>query len=381
MGLKVCFVSSYPPNRARLSEYAQNLVPALAGCSEVEKLFLLVDKPLFPDGVATQNGKVEVFRVWRSDSLFSVLNVLRCIIRLKPDVVHFNVSFQSFGKSKITNYAGLSLILFCRLFGFKVLAALHTLADVADLEKYDVKPSLINKAGILVATKTVLSAHKIAVLVKGYCAFLRKRYGHCGVSYVPHGATVDTQSDLASGYKTILLFGHMGPHKGLPLLLEAYKKVRAKIPVAQLVVAGADHPQHPGYLAPYRAADLDGVEFIGYVPQKQLAEVFRRARVVVLPYNAAPGTSGVFHLACGFGRPVVASNLPEIREIVADGASAVLVPPGDVDALAEAITRLLVDEAAAEKMSKLNLVFAEKESWSKVAEAYTQIYGQLLTRH
>lgn len=381
MDLKICFVSSYPPNRARLSEYAQNLVPALSSCREVEKLFLIVDKPQFPNGITAQNGKVEVFRVWRSDSLFSVLNVLRLIIRLKPDIVHFNVSFQSFGKSKITNYVGLSLILLCRLFGFRVLAALHTLADVADLEKYDVKPSLINKAGILKATKTVLSAHKIAVLVKGYCAFLRKRYGHHGVSYVPHGATVDSQSDLASADKNVLLFGHMGPHKGLPLLLEAYKKIRVKIPNARLVVAGADHPQHIGYLAPYRADALDGVEFIGYVPQKQLVQVFRRARVVVLPYNAAPGTSGVFHLACGFGRPVVASNLPEIREIVADGASAVLVPPGDVDALVDAITHLLVDDEAAEKMNKQNLSFAEKESWSKVAQAYTQIYHQLLTRN
>ncbi|NLB75012.1 MAG: glycosyltransferase [Crenarchaeota archaeon] len=347
--MKICFISSYPPNRARLNEYAQNLVPALAGCSEVEKLFLLADKPQFPDGLAIQNSKVAVFRVWRSDSLFSVLNVLRWIIRLHPDIVHFNVSFQSFGKSKITNYAGLSLILLCRLFGFRVLAALHTLADVADLEKYDVKPSLINKAGILVATKTVLSAHKIAVLVKSYYAFLKKRYGHRGVSYVPHGAAVDTQSDLASANRTILFFGHMGPHKGLPLLLEAYKKIRAITPDAHLVVAGADHPQHPGYLAPYKVAGLEGVEFADYVPQKLLAQVFRRAQVVVLPYNAAPGTSGVFHLACGFGRPVVASNLSEIREIVADGASAVLVPPGDVDALADAITRLLVDEEAAKK--------------------------------
>ena len=44
-----------------------------------------------------------------------------------------------------------------------------------------------------------------------------------------------------------------------------------------------------------------------------------------MPYLAVPGTSGVFHLACGYGTPIVASDLPEIREILADGASAVLV--------------------------------------------------------
>lgn len=355
-------------------------MPALADCREVEKLFLLVDKPVFPDGEVTGNGKIQVFRVWHSDSLLSVLNILLWIIRLRPDIVHFNVSFQSFGKSKITNYAGLSLILFCRLLGFKVLAALHTLADVADLKKYNLKPSLINKAGILVATKTILTAHKVAVLVKGYCDFLRKRYGHRGVLYVPHGATVDPESEGVSQEKVIMLFGHMGPHKGLPLMLEAFKKIRAKTGDAKLLVVGADHPQYPGYLNRYKAACIKGVEFKGYVPQKQLAKVFRRVRVVVLPYNAAPGTSGVFHLACGFGRPVVASNLAEIREIVEDGASALLVPPGDVDALANAVLTLLIDDDAAKKMSKQNLEFAKRESWSAVAEAYKQIYHLLLTR-
>ena len=372
----MCFVSSYPPNRARLSEYAQNLVTALANRDAIDEIYLLVDKSCYTEKVS-ENPKIKINRVWQADSFFSVLNVMRFILKIRPDVVHFNVSFQSFGKSKITNLAGLSLIIICRHLGFRVLAGLHTLADMADLEKFNLKPTLINKVGILVATKTVLSAQNVVVLVKGYCDFLKKRYGHRGILYIPHGTSVVADPSTDHPEKTILLFGHMGPHKGLPVMLEAFKKIRTQKVNVKLIVAGTNHPNYPNYLQQFIRAHIPKVEFTGYVPQDKLATVFEQADVVVLPYHAAPGTSGVFHLACGYSRPVVASDLPEIRELVNEGASAILVPPGDVEALKNALMSVLFDEEVSSKMSKQNLIFAQKESWSAVAKAYEDAYFAL----
>jgi glycosyltransferase involved in cell wall biosynthesis len=306
---------------------------------------------------------------------------MRYIIKLKPNVVHFNVSFQSFGQSKITNLSGLSLILLSRLFGFKVLAGVHTFADMADLEKFNIKPSVINKVGIFVATKIVLSAQNVVVLVKGYGDSLKHRYGHKGVLYIPHGTTVVTEPPVQSTQKTILLFGHMGPHKGLPLMLEAFKKIQSQKTNVRLIVAGTNHPNYPNYLTPFIKAHIPDVVFTGYVPQDKLSAVFEQANVVVLPYHAAPGTSGVFHLACGYGCPVVASDLPEIRELVNDGASAVLVKPGDADALKDALMKVLFNHEIADKMSRQNLAFAQKESWGAVAKAYEDAYFALQKQH
>ena len=102
------------------------------------------------------------------------------------------------------------------------------------------------------------------------------------------------------------------------------------------------------------------------------------ADVVVTPYLLATGTSDVFHLTCGFGKPVVSSDLPEMREIVEDGASALLVTPGDADALKNAILKVLTNKEAATKMCKLNLEFAQKERWSIVAQAYEEAYIEIL---
>lgn len=325
-----------------------------------------------------EDPKVKVFRVWKADNLPSVLSLMYYILKLRPDVVHFNVSFQSFGKNKLTNVTGLSLILLSQLLGFRVLAAVHTLGEKADLEKFGLKDSFLNRVGILLATKIILSAQTVVVLVRSYGDFLKQRYGHKGVQYIPHGATVDTNPKMNSDGKVILIFGHMGPHKGLPLMFEAFEKITKEKNNIKLVVAGSNHPNFPHYLEEFDKVHTPNVEFTGYVPQEKLTSVFRRADVVVLPYNAAPGTSGVFHLACGYGRPIVASDLPEIREMVNDGASAVLVPSGDADALKNAILKVLFNKDVAAKMSEQNLNFAQRENWSAVAKAYEEAYLSLL---
>jgi glycosyltransferase involved in cell wall biosynthesis len=74
----------------------------------------------------------------------------------------------------------------------------------------------------------------------------------------------------------------------------------------------------------------------------------------------------------------VASDLPELRELVAEGASALLVPPGDVGALKAAILKALFNEEMAKRMREQNLGFAQRESWSAVAEAYEEAYLGLL---
>ncbi len=375
--MRICFISAYPPNHARLSEYAQNLVNELVNKPVIEKLYVLADKSYRPDLFTCINSKIEVLRVWQVDNFFSILSVMLCILKLRPDVVHFNVGFQSFGKSKLSNVAGLSLILISRILGFKVLAGLHTLAEQVDLTKVNVKPTVINRVGILMATKFVLSAQRVVVLVRSYADCLRTRYGHKGVRYIPHGASANLLPKVHSSKKIILLFGHMGPYKGLPLMLDAFNKLKKESSNIQLMIAGSNHPNFPNYLQNFMKTRVPGVSYLGYVPHEQLNTLFNSVDVVVLPYLVAPGTSGVFHLACSYGLPVVASNLPEIREMVADGAAAVLLQPGDVNALADGLLSIISDDSKAAAMSEQNLKYAQKESWSEVAEAYTLLYSEL----
>jgi glycosyltransferase involved in cell wall biosynthesis len=247
-----------------------------------------------------------------------------------------------------------------------------------DLKEVGAKPSFVNRAGILVATRMILSASRVVVMVRSYAEYLRNHYGHKGVFFIPHGASLDKCLTVDPEDKVVLMFGHMGPCKGLPIMLQAFEKILKEKREVQLVIAGSNHPNFPGYLDEFVKSSPSNVVFMDYVPEENLPQVFGMADLVVTPYLVPLGTSGVFHLACGFGKPIVSSDLPEIREIVNDGASAILVPIGDVDALKNAILMVLFDRKMADSMCEQNLKFARKESWSKVAEAYEKAYMELI---
>jgi glycosyltransferase involved in cell wall biosynthesis len=377
-GLRICFISSYPPNHARLSEYAKNLVAELANKPSIDQMYVLTDQISSSNGGLPENPKVRVVRVWKQDHFLSILGVMVQVLKLRPDVVHFSIGFQSFGKNRISNFTGLSLVFLCRLCGFKVLVLLHNLAELVDLEKVKQKPSFTNKTGIMVATRLILSASRVVVMVKSYKDYLKKHYNNKEIFFIPHGSLNHNCPSIAPEDKIILLFGHMGPSKGLPTMLRAFENILKERNDVQLVIAGANHPNFPGYLDSFIKNAPPKVVFTGYVPEKDLCKVFDMADVVVTPYYLATGTSGVFHLASGFGKPVVSSDLPEIRELLADGASALLVPPGDADALKDAVLEVLNNKKAADKMCRQNLRFAQKERWSIVAEAYEKTYLEIL---
>jgi glycosyltransferase involved in cell wall biosynthesis len=377
--LRICFVSSYPPNRARLSEYAQDLAKEIANRPKIDEMYLLIDKSVGLDcPIPNDNSKIKIRRIWKADDSLSILGIIIYVLKLRPQVVHFNIAFQSYGRSRLANFTGISLIFLCRLLGFKVLVGLHNLADKVDLEKVNVKPTFLNRMGILVATKLILSAPKVVVTVRSYANYLKMRYGHLGVQYIPHGAIAKNSLQICPGEKVILIFGFMGPHKGLSVLLKAFEELSTEKTNVKLVVAGSDHPNFPGFLNRYAKLNNPKVEFLGYVCEENIVQVFGKTDVVVIPYLTMTGTSGVFHLACGYGKPIVSSDLPEIRELLDEGAAALLVPPNDAHALKNAMLKVLSNDKLAARMASRNLLFAQRESWGIVAEAFEEAYLELL---
>lgn len=262
-----------------------------------------------------------------------------------------------------------------------MLVTIHNLWELVDLKKVNLKPSIANRLGLMLVTKLMLRyVPKLVVLVKAYAHHLKRRYGYGGAIYILHGTPVKGCEATDPGERRILMFGHISPYKELPIILEAFRKLSKEREDLKLIVAGSSHPNFPGYLERFRdSANQAGVEYLGYI-EEELTRLFASAELVVLPYLTATGTSGVFHLACGHGKPVIASDLPEIREMIAEGASALLVPPGDPEALKEAIKRVLEDTTLARKMSEKNLEYAARRSWGRVAELYEEAYRELIER-
>jgi len=138
-----------------------------------------------------------------------------------------------------------------------------------------------------------------------------------------------------AGYsnRTVLFVGIDWERKGGPLLIEAFRKVREKLPDARLIIAGASPD-----------IQIPNVEIAGRVPLPQISNLLLRASVLALPSWREPqGINAIEALTHGI--PVVASDVGAFPEVVSDGVTGRIVPAGDAPALASALIDLLSDPA------------------------------------
>ncbi len=159
---------------------------------------------------------------------------------------------------------------------------------------------------------------------------------------------------LESSAPLVLYVGRIERCKGIPTLLEAAARVHKAAPNCRFVLAGAPH-------ATLRQGEIDGminrlqlqecIHFLGHVPHDSLAQLYARAALTVVPSHYE--TFGLAALeSMKFGVPVVATAAGSLPEVVIDGVTGLLVPPGDAEALASAIIRLLVNRQEHREMAQ-----------------------------
>lgn len=178
----------------------------------------------------------------------------------------------------------------------------------------------------------------------------------CDVVVIPHGderaLTGDGVRcvDVADTDPIVLFFGTWTTYKGLDVLLDAFELVRSERPHARLVLAGAVGADIDLQHVLDRAEKIGNIDARpGYLAVQDIPELVGSARMVVTPYIRA-SQSGVAHLAYTFGRPVVATDVGDLSEVVRDNETGLLVRAEDPKELAEAIRRLLDDPLLAEKL-------------------------------
>lgn len=157
---------------------------------------------------------------------------------------------------------------------------------------------------------------------------------HCGVEPGRYAEAGDRAGNR------LLFVGRLAAVKGLPVLFEALKAVIARRPDTYLTLIG-DGPDRAMLETEARAMGLsDHVTFAGYKSQSEVAEVLQQVDALVLP-SFAEGVPVVLMEAMAAGLPVVATQIAGIPELVEQGESGILVPPGDEKALEAAILRVL----------------------------------------
>ena len=188
---------------------------------------------------------------------------------------------------------------------------------------------------------------------------------HCGLDHERFRPTAPKAAT-----PTVAFLGRLRKYKGVDALLDAFARIVAELPMARLEIVG-DGPHKKALEA--RAARLglgERVRFHGFVPAAEKVALLSSAHVSVCPSpKEGWGLTVVESNACGTA--VVASRSPGLVDSVKDGVSGLLVPHGDVAALAAAIRRVLTDDALRARLERDGLAWAGTFTWDRcAAEAF-----------
>src|SRR5688572_8189213 len=230
-------------------------------------------------------------------------------------------------------------------------------------------------------------AEGYVTITQGLADRLRTRFGtRDRLAVIPDGTRVSgpppdvlpARADPSVGYA-----GHLYPWKGVDILLESL----ARLPHARGLIVGG-HDREPDLQRLKDAAGKMGiaarVTFTGPVAPSEVPQLLRKADVLALP-NPASAISTFYtsplklfeYMAAG--RPIVASDLPAIREVLRHEENALLVEPATPGAIAAAVERLVEDPVLAARLAGAAHARAADFTWARRAERLEALFDQVLT--
>jgi len=220
------------------------------------------------------------------------------------------------------------------------------------------------------------------VMLPAYREILRRNYRRGTVYVRRHGIfgarpEYPDFSRRGNPQHRILAFGKWGTYKRLEPMIEAFKILAPEFPSAELVIAGIDHPKTPGYLKSMaeQCQHEPKIKFIGYVAEEDVPALFQSTTVTAMPYTSSAGSSGIAHLACAYGVPIIASDIPDFRQLADEEGLAIdYFVPGDNAALAKRLLALLNSPERQMEMALQNVSAALRMSMPEIIRQYLRTF-------
>ncbi|MFB0526287.1 MAG: glycosyltransferase family 4 protein [bacterium] len=297
-------------------------------------------------------------------NLVALHKILKGINSFNPDIVHLQGEHPWFN---------LALPLLRRR--YPLVTTIHDVVlHVGDTKSRKI-PSFVHKLSMRYADEIIVHGEKLKKEMME-----KSNRANNNVHVIPRGVNSIYNRFLRSKAEEedhlILFFGRIWEYKGLRYLIEAEPLITEKVPTAKIVIAGMGEDIRK-YVEMMRHKE----KFIIHnqiIPNEMVAELFQRASVVVLPYIEA-SQSGIVPLAYAFKKPVVATNVGSIPEVVDNGKTGYIVPPKDPEKLAEAIIDLLMNKEKRREMGEKAYKKTKNElSWDNIAVKTIEVYKKAL---
>ena len=378
---QVGFVATYVPRRCGIATFTRDLragiVAARGGSSApwelpVIALQALDDEYLYPP---------EVRRRLRADDPAAYRRIADELNRDGTQVVSLQHEYGIFG-----GLEGIYVLDLVERLRVPVVTTFHTILRHPTALQLEILSGLARRSA-----RVVVMTERARETLAGIYGVPAER-----VAVIPHGVPdiplVEPESAKPrfglTGRPILLSFGLLGPNKRIEHVLDALARVVDSVPDVCYVVVGVTHPElkrHQGEA--YRTSLMERAERLGlrrhvwfidrYLDQAELRGWLEAADLFVTAYgNVDQVASGTLAYALASGKAIVSTPYEHAVELL-DGGRGVLVPSDEVDALAEALRRLLTDRAARDDLRRRAYEHGREIIWPAVGARYLELFGSV----
>ncbi len=322
-------------------------------------------------------------------NLSAYVELRRCLRRFKPDVVHVCMFLWQLSPLILPLLRGFPCLHHAVVYKTICPAGLKLLPDGSPCRVDYGRACLSNGCVALptwIATMAQLalferwkSAFQLVTVPSAAMRDLLQASGAEVARVVPNGIVAPPMRPPLSDPPLVAYAGRLAPEKGVDVLLRAFAASRQAIPAARLMVAGDGPLQQKLRELVESLGIAASVEWLGYVSREQLEERFAAAWVQAVPSLWQEPFGGVTAEAMIRGTAVVASDVGGASDIVTHGQSGLLVPPGDVVALTQALTRTLHDRGEAERIgAAARSATLETLGEERMIDTFLALYGEMI---
>jgi glycosyltransferase involved in cell wall biosynthesis len=371
---KIAFVSDHLPRKCGIATFTSDLLAAVAAAHPESQCFSVSVNDIkggyeYPEVVRFEIEEQDVSSYVRAADFLNIGNV---------DIVCLQHEFGIFGGP-----AGSHILALLRELRMPVVTTLHTVLREPKADQRRVMQELISLSTRLV----VMADRGRQILREIYQAPLDK------IEVIPHGIpdvgflepAVFKGRFGVEGKVVLLTFGLLSPNKGIEYVLDALPEIVTEFPDVVYIVLGATHPNElREHGEAYRFSleinarknkiEKNVIFYNQFVDLENLKEFIGAADLYITPYlTEAQITSGTLAYAFGAGKAVVSTPYWHAAELLAEDRG-VLVPFGDSQAIACAVTGLLRDDARRNAIRRNAYRLGRKMVWSNVAKLYMRSF-------
>ncbi|MBI1971974.1 MAG: glycosyltransferase [Candidatus Aenigmarchaeota archaeon] len=373
--MKICMITSYPPDKCGVSDYSERLVKELRKIGQQVMIISRQGK-----GIRGEKNTTRLIATKRVErSLMQAVEEFRNLGRAISDADKSTAAIKEFSPDVVHVQYEPGLY---NLFFLPIL--------LSRLKELGIK-SVITLHGMDYFPLNIF--HRAAVYGKpGRIIVHTRRHYESLKAELPHGQTKKIRivpmglmkGKKAKGGNHILFFGFLNQHKGVEDLLQAFAGAGVK---ENLLMVGSINPAYrPDVEYKDKIQDLirtlgaeDRVKFIyQFVPRKKLENYIKNSMFVVFPYRSSysGGQSQAILDALAFGKPLIITRPAQGN--LTDNENAVVINPGNIGELTEAIRKLSRSSGLRKRLSSNNRKLAARLGWKNIARATLGIYESML---